>query len=156
MRKSKFEGGQQQLSRTGIKKKRCAKCGLVKRAGQFHFRRYNSGVLKLRSKCIPCSRVINANFVDRLREEVFTAYGGRCTCECGCVQDRLGNLTIDHINGDGASDIPTGRKTRLSGYSLFCYLKRAKFPKDRFRALCWNCNCSRYYRGRCGNLLDER
>ena len=71
-----------------------------------------------------------------LRLEVIEAYGGICDC---CGETLAEFLTIDHING-------SGKKHRDSigggGANFYRWLKKQEFPKDRFRLLCYNCNCS--------------
>lgn len=77
----------------------------------------------------------------RLKEEVFAAYGGfRCNC---CGETERDFLTLDHINQDGAvhrRQIGNGRST--SGTTMYRWLKRNNFPEG-FQVLCYNCNCSR-------------
>jgi hypothetical protein len=79
----------------------------------------------------------------RMREEVIEAYGGRCAC-CGLTGYEF--LTIDHTNGDGAEH----RKVIGEGATdILNYLRANGYPKDRFRLLCWNCNCARGIYGYC-------
>lgn len=76
------------------------------------------------------------------RAEVIEAYGGVCTC---CGEDEPMFLTIDHINNDGG-----GRdriKTGGSGVAFYARLKRAGYPKDLYRLLCFNCNTGRHING---------
>jgi hypothetical protein len=80
--------------------------------------------------------------------EVLLHYGGKCKC-CGEEDWRL--LTLDHVDGDGAShrrEIHKGKKRATgrvpSGESLYRWLKTHKYPANVFiRVLCFNCNCGR-------------
>ena len=68
----------------------------------------------------------------RLKVEVLREYGGKCEC-CGTSYYEF--LSVDHINGDGA----THRK-ELRGRNLYRWLKMNGWPKENFRLLCMNCN----------------
>lgn len=74
-----------------------------------------------------------------VRTLVINHYGGKCAC-CGEKEYRF--LTIDHKNNDGAQH----RKT--IGKTLYYWLYQNGFPKE-FQILCWNCNCSRHFWGKC-------
>jgi hypothetical protein len=68
------------------------------------------------------------------RDAVFAHYGEKCAC-CG----RTSNLSIDHVNGDGAEHrltIPKGTP------SLYKWLIENDFPDD-FQVLCGPCNSSK-------------
>jgi hypothetical protein len=56
---------------------------------------------------------------------------------------------MDHVNGGGTA----ARKTDGSGAKFYAKLKKLGFPKDNFRLLCWNCNCSRGILGYCPHQL---
>lgn len=76
----------------------------------------------------------------QLKQEVVNAYGGECLC---CGEDRVIFLTIDHIHDDGASH----RREVGEGSTMYKWLKKNGYPKDRFRLLCYNCNCGRSKNG---------
>lgn len=78
---------------------------------------------------------------------MIVAYGGKCAC-CGEKRDEF--LTIDHINGGGCKD----RKTRR-GWTFYQWLRGQEYPKENFRLLCWNCNCSRGFRGYCPHEREK-
>ncbi len=88
----------------------------------------------------------------RLKLEIVEAYGGQCAC---CGESEIGFLTIDHIYGDGSDDRPWGnpergqKGSRASGVFLYFRIKREGFPKDRYRLLCYNCNCAMGHLGYC-------
>lgn len=78
----------------------------------------------------------------RYKQTVLDHYGAFCHCECGCRETTFEWLTIDHINNDGAKQ----RRAGLRGdYSSL--IKRG-FPDD-IQILCFNCNCSKGFYGRC-------
>lgn len=81
----------------------------------------------------------------KIRNEVVEAYGSTCVC-CGETEEMF--LTIDHIENDGAADRRrlTGSRTG-GGTRLYRELKRLGYPKDRYRLLCFNCNCGRARNG---------
>lgn len=67
--------------------------------------------------------------------EMIAGYGGRCVL---CGDDHWEFLTIDHINGGGTRHC----KVVGSGAKLYRWLKQRKWPRDKYRLLCANCNCS--------------
>jgi hypothetical protein len=70
-----------------------------------------------------------------LREEMLVSYGHKCQC---CGESHSNFLSIDHIGGGGNQHRKSlGMK---SGSDFYLWLKRASFPKDKFRLLCHNCN----------------
>lgn len=81
----------------------------------------------------------NKNARIKLKREVVEAYGGVCSC-CGEVEMEF--MTLDHVNGDGASD----RAARSGGGSSWRSAKLRGFPSD-LRLLCFNCNISAYRGG---------
>ena len=80
----------------------------------------------------------------RRREKLdcIAAYGGECSC---CAEGEILFLTIDHVNNDGAQH--RKRLTRKSrpggGASFYQWLRKQGYPKDKYRCLCFNCNCGR-------------
>jgi hypothetical protein len=86
---------------------------------------------------------------DRLLAEVIEAYGGICSCR-RCDEVRPLFLTIDHVNNDGAAErrglgdgpSPKSKKGR-AGVNFYRWLKKNGFPRDRYRLMCFNCNCGR-------------
>ncbi len=83
----------------------------------------------------------------RILQEMVEAYGGRCVC---CGESRVLFLTIDHVNNDGAAErkgmgdgpTPNNKKGR-AGINFYRYLKKMGYPQDKYRLLCFNCNCGR-------------
>ena len=74
--------------------------------------------------------------------ELLVAYGSRCAC-CGETRERF--LTIDHVFNDGGAE--KRREGYGSGIGFYLFLKRRGYPKDRYRLLCYNCNCGRARNG---------
>lgn len=72
----------------------------------------------------------------KIRDAVFTAYGGYvCAC-CGERNDQF--LTIDHIDGCGGAE----RRRQGLGQSFYAWLRKNGFPPG-FQVLCYNCNLGR-------------
>lgn len=71
-----------------------------------------------------------------IKFEFIAEYGGHCAC---CGESNPLFLTIDHIHGR------TDKKYR--GWRLYENLKRAGWPKDGLRLLCFNCNSGRQING---------
>lgn len=78
--------------------------------------------------------------LNRLREEVRAAYGGRCSC-CGETEPIF--LGIDHVNGGGGRD---RAENKLFGIAMYRFLRNRGYPPE-FRLLCHNCNLGRYLNG---------
>lgn len=80
---------------------------------------------------------------DRVRREVFAAYGGyKCAC-CGETEPLF--LSIDHVNNDGAKM----RREKLysgSGTGFYLWLFKNGFPKG-FQVLCMNCQIGKHRNG---------
>ena len=76
----------------------------------------------------------------QLKWDCIEALGGKCAC---CGETALEFLTIDHINGDGASHrrTITGR-SRASSPKIYKDIRNQGYPKDKYRVLCMNCNFS--------------
>lgn len=75
-------------------------------------------------------------FYKNLKEEMIANYGGKCVC-CGESEHMF--LTIDHIYGKGTEERRLDKKLR--GYGFYRELKKLGWPKDKYRILCYNCNC---------------
>jgi hypothetical protein len=101
---------------------------------------YPSNIKIGRYICIACQkiqehgRVFDARIRKyHLKHDMIQAYGGKCNI---CDIDIWQFLTIDHIFNDGKIDSENiGR-----GTTLYAYLKRNNYPKDRYQLLCYNCN----------------
>lgn len=78
----------------------------------------------------------------RLKQELVTAYGGKCVC---CGESHIEFLTIDHIRGDGAEH----RARCGKGRKIYADIKQQGFPKDKYRCLCFNCNIVLGFYGYC-------
>jgi hypothetical protein len=76
-----------------------------------------------------------------LRAQVFAHYGTVCAC-CGSADD----LTIDHVNGDGAEHRKElfGTPRGASGTQFYLWLIRHDFPSEPpLQVLCRACNRSK-------------
>jgi hypothetical protein len=85
----------------------------------------------------------------RLRLEAIAAYGGKCVC---CGEDHEEFLTFDHIHGGGNKE----RKSSTCGSDFCRKLKLLGYPKDKFRLLCFNCNCSIGIKGYCPHERERQ
>jgi hypothetical protein len=86
-------------------------------------------------RCSACAVVIRdivRRTKDKLRDEVFRAYGGYCCACCGETERRF--LSIDHVNGGGQR-----HRKAIGGGSLYTWLRVNGFPPG-FQVLCHNCN----------------
>lgn len=79
----------------------------------------------------------------RLKHTVFAAYGDKCVC---CGEARFEFLTIDHTNGGGTRH---RKQLKADGVHIYQLLKRKGYPKEDYRLLCFNCNCSKGFSGFC-------
>lgn len=76
--------------------------------------------------------------------EVIEEYGGKCVC---CGEENPEFLSIDHVEGNGNKH----RKEITSGGGIHFYrwLRKQGYPKDKYRLLCMNCQCSHGWYGYC-------
>jgi hypothetical protein len=66
--------------------------------------------------------------------------GGKCAC-CGETMREF--LTVDHVNGDGSEHRKAlSGNSRSSSIQIYREIRRLGYPRDRFRVLCFNCNCA--------------
>lgn len=74
------------------------------------------------------------------------------SCEC-CGESHWEFLTIDHIYGNGSK-----HKREIKRRNIYPWLIKNNFPEG-FRVLCFNCNCSLGFYGKCPhnpNLKTEK
>lgn len=83
----------------------------------------------------------------KLRQDVLEAYGRECSC---CGERREEFLTLDHIGG--RDDEHRGLKTQ----QVYQRVRAEGFPKDKYRLLCWNCNCARGMYGYCPHEIEGK
>lgn len=77
----------------------------------------------------------------RQKMEVLTHYGLRCAC---CGDTTIEFLSLDHIEGGGNKH----RKSIGGGANLYRWIVKNNFPEG-FQVLCFNCNLSKGFYGRC-------
>jgi len=116
----------------GLRKKRgiCVRCGLGKRMQPFRL-------------CASCRRA-SSESNRLLHEQVIQAYGSKCQC---CGEQEVLFLSVDHIYNDGNKHRRLLKSGRIPGQSFYPWLKRHGYPKDRFQALCYNCNWGKHRNG---------
>lgn len=100
--------------------------------------------------------ITNKTFIKKkesltMKEKVIKNYGSKCEC---CNENEFYFLTIDHILGGGSSRINI-TETTARGSEFYRYLIKNNYPKDEFRLLCYNCNCSRGAWGKCYHELNR-
>ena len=76
-----------------------------------------------------------------LRHEVLLKIGRICVC---CSESNPVFLTVDHIQNDGRR-----HRAAFSGNTVALYnsILKATDARERFRTLCYNCNCGRHRNG---------
>ncbi len=138
----------------GVKK--CNTCGEVKPLADFNTRNIAKGWYK--SLCRACEsarfkRYYEANademrarqreyhktWKDKRFEQVLDALGHECAC---CGESNPQALTVDHIHNDGWKE-KRGPGRPRAGRALWSRIRKEGYPKDRYRILCFNCNCGR-------------
>jgi len=82
--------------------------------------------------------------LERLRAAAITAYGGRCACP-GCHVHHVELLTIDHMNGDGATH---RRSLGKSSRDFYRWLEKQNYPSG-YQAFCGSCNLAKSDREAC-------
>ena len=103
-------------------------------------------------KGIAWKRMININTHEairnrkrsaKLKEEVISHYGGKCSCP-GCPVTDIDMLSMDHIHNNG-----TEHRTKEDincGTDTYRLLKKNNYPPG-FQILCMNCNLGRFVNG---------
>lgn len=88
----------------------------------------------------------SAEWRAKLKDEVFSAYGGyRCAC-CGETQRFF--LQLDHINGNGCKERKElcGKNVGSNCYVIYGQLRKLGFPPG-YQVLCANCNVGKHRNG---------
>lgn len=96
---------------------------------------------KNRERLLVLQRERNLRYTRALNERIFARYGTKCAC---CGESRREFLTIEHKNNDGGKE----RKRLKGGQMIKVRLLRGPKRKD-IEILCFNCNCSKGFRGYC-------
>lgn len=101
----------------------------------------------LATKKTQCERCKNRTvkrvkaWLQKLRLEVYIAYGG-AFCAC-CGESKMDFLSLDHVDGGGTR---LRKEEGQGGANEYCRLKRRGFPNG-FQVLCFNCNWGRHRNG---------
>lgn len=77
----------------------------------------------------------------RLKDEVFSHYGGAICSWCG--ETNIVVLVIDHINGKGNEHRRSIGISEGGGARFYQWLKNNNFPSG-YQVLCYNCNIRKY------------
>ncbi len=75
-----------------------------------------------------------------IKEKIFDHYGRICKC-CGETEPEF--LSIDHIDGGGRK-----HRKKIGSGNFYRWIVKNNFPED-FQTLCFNCNCSKGFFGKC-------
>ena len=130
----------------------CRSCGIEKRITQFRrkHRRKDPVTDQRHVVCARCQEKAHPSSLDRIRKRIFDVLGRSCAC-CGETTPEF--LTLDHIGNTGAEHRRSvGRSTR----AIYAAAERSGLPRDQFRILCFNCNCSIGAKGYCPHNPDIR
>ena len=121
----------------------CERCGRVSPEVGFQVCETCRARLKERyfAKFRPLRLAAHKEAHQRLKREVFLAYGG-CHCAC-CGEAAMEFLSIDHLPGTPKSAAKFRR-----GLPLYAILKRQGYPLG-YRVLCMNCNFAMGHFGGC-------
>lgn len=86
----------------------------------------------------------------KIKFNVFEKYGIECKC---CSENIFDFLTIDHIGNTGAAH---RKETGLGGgTAMYSWLIKNNFQEDKFRTLCFNCNCCIGFFGFCQHDVQK-
>jgi hypothetical protein len=85
----------------------------------------------------------------KLKKEVFELIGdGEIKCAC-CGESEINFLSIDHKNNDGSYE---RKKLGLKGgLQFYRYVRDSRNPKQHYQILCFNCNLSKGFYGKCAH-----
>jgi hypothetical protein len=109
----------------------------------------NSRAKSLRQKNLDHRRAGEKRRREQTKRDVIREYGGACAC---CGETRFHFLTIDHVGGRRKH----GHPKTMAGVVLYAWLRRHGYPKDGFRLLCANCNCSYGFYGFCPHERERQ
>ncbi len=83
---------------------------------------------------------VHRNTRERVRREVFEAYGG-CHCAC-CGESHIEFMSIDHIEGWGAAHRSQHDMAMRGGSEFYRWLQKNGYPRG-YQVLCMNCNIAK-------------
>lgn len=89
--------------------------------------------------CNSCRSLWGKEYRQRLKIEVFEAYGGS-VCNC-CGEKEILFLSLDHVDNDGAEERRRYFGTNKGGsYHIYEKLRQNGYPnKHKYQVLCMNC-----------------
>ena len=134
-----------QIAQRHLKAKReaqkmCYRCGKVKVQDGYKTCEDCSKKAYAYHKRDPKARARAKAKYQKVKDELFQAYGGYCCACCGETEPMF--LCIDHIDGNGEKHRTSiGVGTR--GRNMYTWLKKNDFPLG-FQVLCYNCNMGKY------------
>lgn len=155
----------------GSKVKACSTCGIVKPLSEFWRERSKPDGRKAR--CAACSLISNKASYDknpssrvastakwrssnpgrfntymaerrqRIKVDLVTGYGGKCTC---CGETAIEFLTLEHLNGGGRA-----HRAAKDSLAIFNEVIKAGFPNE-YTILCMNCNFAKRFGKECPHV----
>ena len=102
----------------------------------------------INNKTLEQRRILAKKDTLNCRKILIEGYGGKCEC---CGENNYMFLAIDHINNNGAQE-----RKNVSPSLFVNTLIKNNFPKNNYRLLCYNCNCSRGFYGQCYHELCRK
>lgn len=138
-------------------KKRCTKCRKIKPWSSFYAKKHRSHTRNHgRPVCKACYKIDSDAYYrkhhvavkarqlksrQKLKLEVITAYGGKCSC---CPEGEIKFLTIEHVNKDGKAH----RAAFPGGMGVYRDIRSRGFPPE-YTIHCFNCNIAKSLFGVC-------
>lgn len=108
------------------------------------------GIVIKGTLCADCryEQILEKHRLERyeLRLEMVKAYGGKCQCPGGCLVTEPKFLCPDHIDNTGYKH---RKEVGGAGVQVWKDLQRRGWPKQNIRLLCYNCNMTRNFYGKC-------
>lgn len=158
--KAKAKANERHLSGDYLERtdKTCTICKVTKPVQMFYkHRRTSDGYMERCKVChgIDCTKIRKAT-----KAKVIAGYGGKCEC---CGESRPEFMTIDHKNNDGNKERKKYGRLKngkvylgYATYIIYRKLIHENFPRDRYRLLCYNCNCARGAFGYCPHERENK
>lgn len=83
----------------------------------------------------------------KLKDDVITAYGGKCAC---CGEKERAFLCLDHVDGGGNDERRgmNGSTWNKSSQAIYRAVRAAGYPPG-YQVLCANCNLAKEREGGC-------
>jgi hypothetical protein len=100
-------------------------------------------IVKNKMEVIKKAIVKNKTRYQKLRIKTIEHYGGKCAC---CGELNMEFLAIDHIYGGGGAH---RKELKAKHLNILECIRKEKYPENKYRILCHNCNLSIGFYGYC-------